>query len=437
MPRRDPPLILGGARPKVVKQVLLDPLLPTGAAIEVKPRPLGFMRQCSVRRPVCVQLSEAMLRADTGEAARALRALENAYERSVLALALPEPLADAGRGGSDALDAYLFPPSHPLRVVDEADGTGPFTEASGYCELPLDADALLDRNAALCVGEAQALRLDASEPPHLRRAFASWLWWTLGSPTALDLQAVDEVQAHPERAIATRDLNSSSEGAALFFEYLESTRSSGATGELAAGLFAAAVSNARPYELTYKNDPDLFDVLRHSLEEERDRFAQLMVNFSVARAFLGDRDDGVHLPTLGWTGAFGRVRYDWLLRFSSLPRRVLVNPPVDSSGSVLLWLDIDEAIVGAGLGIHVDWEPPVSFHWQVIKLDANGSEMGRVDVPYQERAREADMRVSDLIGARAVLLVGTNLEGIDLAHPFDPDVAPFEPHGATLYLVRL
>jgi hypothetical protein len=34
-------------------------------------------------------------------------------------------------------------------------------------------------------------------------------------------------------------------------------------------------------------------------------------------------------------------------------------------------------------------------------------------------------------------LVGTNLEGIDLAHPFDPDIAPFEPHSATVYLVRL
>ena len=39
--------------------------------------------------------------------------------------------------------------------------------------------------------------------------------------------------------------------------------------------------------------------------------------------------------------------------------------------------------------------------------------------------------------ARAVLIVGTNLEGIDLSHPFDPDVAPFEPHTATVYLVRL
>jgi hypothetical protein len=67
----------------------------------------------------------------------------------------------------------------------------------------------------------------------------------------------------------------------------------------------------------------------------------------------------------------------------------------------------------------------------------DGEELGRIDIPYQERGRDAEGRISNLEGARAVLIVGTNLEGIDLAHPFDPDVAPFEPHAATVYLVRM
>jgi hypothetical protein len=33
--------------------------------------------------------------------------------------------------------------------------------------------------------------------------------------------------------------------------------------------------------------------------------------------------------------------------------------------------------------------------------------------------------------------VGTNLGGVDLAHPFDPDFEPFEPHGFTVYLAEL
>jgi hypothetical protein len=36
-----------------------------------------------------------------------------------------------------------------------------------------------------------------------------------------------------------------------------------------------------------------------------------------------------------------------------------------------------------------------------------------------------------------VLVVGAHLERVDLDHPFDPDVAPFEPHSALVYLVAM
>jgi hypothetical protein len=249
--------------------------------------------------------------------------------------------------------------------------------------------------------------------------------------------AIDSIQAHPERAIAGRELSDDSEGSAIFFEYLESVRSTRPWGELSAALFGTAVSSNSKLGLFYDNEPDLFDVLRHSLNEEHDRFAALMVNFSVARAFLGSREDGLHLPALAWAGDFGRMRADWLVKFSTLPRRVLVNPGVDSSGSVLIWLELDEVGLGAALGFHAEWEPPVSFQWQLVKVGPDGDEVARIDVPFQERAHEVDARLQNLDGASAILIVGTNLEGIDLSHPFDPDVAPFEPHGATVYVVRM
>jgi len=371
------------------------------------------------------------------EAELALSALELAYERLVFGLGVPAPRADQGLGGSDALDAYLVPPGESVALQADAPTNELFTESSGFCELPVADAALLSRSATICVAEAITLGLDASEPPHLRRAFATWLWWVVGLPTALDVQALDDIQAHPEHAIATRDLGSESEGAAIFFEYLESARSARPWAELSTALFATAVSENHNLGLYYDNEPDLFDVLRHSLNEENDRFASLMVNFAVARAFVGSRDDGVHLPALDWAGDFGRVRCDWVIKFSSLPRRVLVNPPVDSSGSVVLWLDLDEVGLGAALGFHAEWEPPVSFQWQMVKIGPNGEEVARIDVPFQERAHEVDARFRNLDGASAVLVVGTNLEGIDLAHPFDPDVAPFEPHSATIYLARM
>lgn len=433
MPRREPPLILGGARPPTPRIVPIDPRLPTGARIETPSRPAGKTPFCSRLRPLCVHGDAG----EAEEAVRALAALELAYDRLVLTLGLPSPHADAGLGGSDALDAYLNPPSAELDVALTALAPGPFSEAAAFCRLPTGDRALLERNATLCLGEAIALGLDASETPYVRRGFATWLWWAVGLPTSLDLEAIDEVQAHPERPIADRERSRGSEGSALFFEYLETLRSAGDPGELSAALLSASASPSRHSELTYVNEPDVFDVLRHSFDEETARFAALMIDFSVARAFIGDRDDGVHLPALGWSGAFGRVRFDWLLKFSSLPRRVLVSPAVDSTGSVLIWLDLDKVALGEALGFRAEWEPPVSFQWQLVTIGGDGEELGRIDIPFQERGRDAEGRVRNLVGVKAVLIIGTNLEGIDLAHPFDPDVAPFEPHGATIYLARM
>src|SRR5690606_31605535 len=137
--------------------------------------------------------------------------------------------------------------------------------------------------ATLCVGEAIALALDASEPPHVRRAFATAAWWTIGTPTSLDLEAIDDVQSRPHAAIVTRDRSPASEGAALFFEYLEAARSAGEPLALSAALLSAAASERAATDFAFRNEPDLFDVLRHSLDEDESRFAALMVDFAVSR----------------------------------------------------------------------------------------------------------------------------------------------------------
>lgn len=433
MPRREPPLLLGGARERPRRVVPVDPRLPTGAELRAAARPEADARLCSRTRPVCVHAAS-----DRAESLpTALRALEWAYERTVLALKLPEPLPDDGEGGSDALDVYLGDAHDELVVEAGPLHPGVFTEAPAFCRLPALDGPLLLRAATLCVGEAIALALDASEPPHVRRAFATAAWWTIGTPTSLDLEAIDDVQSRPHAAIVTRDRSPASEGAALFFEYLEAARSAGEPLALSAALLSAAASERAATDFAFRNEPDLFDVLRHSLDEDESRFAALMVDFAVSRAFVGARDDGLHLPTLAWSGAFGRARFDWVIPFSSLPRRVAIQPPIDSTGAALIWLDLDEVPIGATLAVRAEWEAPVNFQWQLVKISPTGQEIGRVDVPYQQRARQAEVRMTRLEGAAAVLIVGTNLEGIEIAHPFDPDIAPFEPHGASVYLVRL
>jgi hypothetical protein len=420
----------------------LDARLPTGAAREAATRPAPTASPaCSPRRPVCVHAASGV----TGEMALALLSgLEQAYEKLVLVSDLPAPRADRGLGGSDALDLYLTHDATQgpaeLSVSHDWSLAASFDEAPGFCVLSLPARTSpdqLERWATLCVAELVQLRLDASEAPHTRRAVAAHWWQMLGHPTTDDFRAVDDMQAQPERGYARRELDRSSAGAALFFEYLEQARSNAAPAVLSASLVALGAGKSDPASAHWNNEPDWLDVFRHSFREDRPSIAGALADFAVARAFVGSRDDGRHLPSLAWLGDFGRVRFDWVLRYSSLPRRVAATRPIEPTGSMYVWLDLDEVALGSVVGFQATWERPVAFKWSLVRVDKDGVELSRIDVPFQERASSVEARATELEAAAALLIVGTNMGGVDLAHPFDPDTAPFEPHGCLVYLAKL
>jgi hypothetical protein len=366
----------------------------------------------------------------------ALAALEQAYERVVEALALPAPLSDDGHGGSDALDWYLDATQSELVVEPDAVRFGALDSAAAFCLGGSEDFWLVQRDATLCVAEAVAKRLDPAEVPALERAFATELWWLTGRITSLDAQAIDDAQAEPERAIAGRTAKPNA-AAALLLDFLELARSSQNIGTLSASLFSAAVDSTAAAAYTWNDEPDVFDVLRHSLDEDTVKTAALFGEYAVARAFLGDRDDGAHPPYEEWAGAFARPRYDWVLKYSSLPRRVHASRPLEPTGSEYIWIDLDEVPLGASLGFQAEWEAPVAFKWMLVSVDAQGRELSRVDVPFQERAQSSEARVVNLLDARAVLAIGINMGGVDLAHPFDPDLDPFEPESCTVYFARM
>jgi hypothetical protein len=280
------------------------------------------------------------------------------------------------------------------------------------------------------------LRLDPGETPHLRRAFATELWWLVGARTNFDFEAVDAVQRAPWRALGERELSPRSEGSAIFFDYLESSLGAGSPGTLSAALLSASAQVTPSEAATWHNEPDAFDVLRHTLDESEHRVAELLGDLAIARAFAGDRDDGQHSLSLAWAGTFGAPSFDWVIPFTKLPKRVRLTP-VEPTGAAFVWLDLDRVPGATTLAFQAEWEPPAEFRWQLVKIDADGNEMGRLDVPFQERQTNVEARVVDLSGARAVLVVGAHLERVDLDHPFDPDVAPFEPHSALVYLVAM
>lgn len=431
--KRIPGILFGGGSEQKPAPVVTDPWLPVGARVgALVPRPEAVDRACSTRTPVCVHWD-----ASAAESApQALFALETAYSKLVHALGLPAPRADFGEGGSDALDFYITPDAPLTGNVRRAHTRHAlFDSAAAYCTGP--GTLPWDRQATLCVAEAIAWRLNAATSPHIKRAYATHVWNTIGYPTSLDLEQLDDLQANPQLGIATRELGPVSEASGLWFEYLEQRLGRGVPLGVSTAMLAQSATQTPARSFEWHAEPDIFDVLRRTLDDKPRKIADLFLGFGVARAFLGSRDDGTHMPTLGWAGRFGAARVDWSIKFSSLPRRVGVLRPLSPTGSVYMWLSLDHVPKGKTLGFQAEWEPPAAFHWALVRVDKDGRELGRMLAPFTERGTEVEQTLVQLEGAVGVLVVGTSLGGVDPTHPFDPDVAPHEPHGCTVYLAAI
>jgi hypothetical protein len=365
-----------------------------------------------------------------------LSALEMAYERLVYALRLPSPLDDGAFGGGPEFDLYLTAGTGRARAhIDAPDPTAHFDTSSAFCTVGGGAIDR-DRAATLCVGEAIGARLDAAETPFARRALATELWFTLGTPTGSDALVIDDAQAAPERAVAGREASAAAEGGGLLLDYLDSSRGRGDPVGAALATFALAAGPKSPVAWRFTNEPDTMDVLRTTFGPTPSDVARFFADFAVARAFLGSRDIEASWPTLAWAGELGRVRFEWNVPFSSLPRQLAPARPVEPTGSTYLWVSLDESVTGVSLAFQADWEPPVAFRWVVILVDGGGRLLRRIDVPFLERETHVERLISDLSGATGVLIAGINLGGLGPSYPFDPDFEPFEPHGYTVSLSK-
>jgi hypothetical protein len=365
-----------------------------------------------------------------------LDAMESAYRRLVLAMELPAPLGDWGRGGSDALDLYLDPgATDALRTDHDDTPSSMFDSVPAFCVAAPAHGAALARIAVQCVSEAIAWRLDAAESPATRRAFATSMWWEIGSPTSADVEAVARVQAEPERALVEQTLGERSEGDALAFEFLDARRGTASPGALPAAMLSASVQSTPAQSRLWRNEPDVFDVLRHTFGPNLGGLAKLLRDLAVSRAALAG--DAATLPALLWSGRFATPRQDWTIAASSLPRNLACAHEVEPTGSVFVRLDLDRWDDKATLGLRATWESHAAFAWTVVRLDASGRDVSHLEIPFAEGETSAEARVVRFDGAHALLLVGTNVGGLGKADSFDPDVAPVEPSGCELYFARL
>lgn len=412
--RRVPPLLLGGAIQPEKSPVLLDPVLPRGALRTwAAPKNLLKEARCSLERPVCVHWP----RSTEELAAGALKDLERAFEEQVWGLRLPSnaiswrhPLVWDLQNGPVEVTARVE------RIPSRS-----FDVGRAWCEGGLASLS----GARVCVAAALTAARAPATAPWLRDGYAAALARELGEAPATGAAMVAS-WSRPEIGVLTNtsrvdalqgrgELFISLLRSARFFDYIEH-RSRDDLGH--AGFYALTLAGTRTPAGSPRWDaePDLFDVLSVTLRGDRIEIARLMDDFA-QYSFARANSDAVWLVP------------DWIVSAESLPRSVAFSRPVEPTGSIYLRLEVPESMSRLTYGFRTSCEAPVSYVWSVARLDDMGEEISRFPITFRQRGGDASGRVLPAENMRSLLLVGTNVGGVDLAHPFDPDHGPHESHG--------
>ncbi|MDC0679779.1 hypothetical protein [Sorangium atrum] len=400
-------------------------------------------RACSFTLPVCVHAPADVPGAALLESLTHLEAAMRAYD----ALGLPRPLPDGAWGGGPSYDLYLErgPRRGPMRVGYDPRALGErFDAASAFAIIaaPEGGGCASASDAAYALAHAIAMRLDAGAEQGAIAMTASYLAAIAAPCAAEELAAVDAFQRAPERALTGAALGAL-DGGLLFPWYLDDAYGTGAPAQIATSLLAIAAQATPAGAARFDAEPDTFDALRASLRSRGEDLDDLLLEFAVARAFLGSRSDGAHLSDAERFGDFGRVRFEWSLPYATLPRRVAPLRPIEPTGATYLWLDLSAEnaaarpdLKTAEITFVADWELPALFRWAIVKVDKQGAEAGRVDVAGVFGSSRAQRTVVGLDGLSGLLIVGVNAGSMIRSLPFDPDDAPFMPHAYTVWLSR-
>ncbi|MCC6648878.1 MAG: hypothetical protein IT374_25345 [Polyangiaceae bacterium] len=389
----------------------------------------GAFKVCGFRQPVCVH-------ARRGAEAAALSTLAIAEEAEGALLAqagLPRPLPDGAQGGSPELDLYLARRPQPLGLGQDLPTRHPVDRASVFAVLDERASGCAARLAVYrAVAAASLSAVDAGAEAYLFAGFGGYLAATLsGCPRELE-DAVDRAQRAPEASLFTARALDDGAASPILPLYLEGGFASGAPGALLAAM-AYGGEQSTPIDATrYRNRPDLFEVLRRVARSRDKRVDEALLDLAVARAFLGDRDDGRHVGETSRFGAFGRARFDGDFPLASLPRRVAFTPLMPT-GSTYFWIDLAGAPEGVRVALRLEWEQPSTLRWAAVRVGQRGEELSRVEITTPQATEAVEREVSVLDGAAGLLVVGVNVGEVGPGHPYRVDEQPSEPRGGTLY----
>ena len=376
-------------------------------------RPVAIaQRMCGAR--VCVHYDDST---DPAAATIAIDAAEGALA-TLSALRLPGPLPDGRLGGDARLDVYLARDADAGTYLDPGSAAGSPDRGTAFVVAAPPTTGCMGR-AAIAGGvvEAVALGQDAAMEPGSLGMVGQWVG-SLASPCFdAELAAIDEAQRSPERTI-TGAMGEVGAAGLLLPWHLEERAGSGDWGRLTMSL--TSIGSQRAGAGLFRDEPDVFDVLRATLQARGGSFADPLLDLAVDRAFLGSRSDNQHLVDAARYGDLGRVRFEWSVDHASLPRRLAPLRPIEPLGASYVYLDLTNAKLPTQLTFVADWESPGSFRWALVKLDKNGVATSRTDVVPVLGETQLQKTLPDLSTAAALLIVGVNEGDRSRDEPFDP-----------------
>jgi hypothetical protein len=428
-------------RPSVALAEDMSHAPPTGPFVHVRPsRPADprDARACSTRHPICVhgRVGGASILAVVASADRAWDVVTGALE-------LPEPDPDLD---TRAYDVYVADAvdGGSITASSTRDPRSTFDRASAFTLLDASLareSCALDFTMARAIARASLFRVAPATDEGSARAETSYLA-RLAVPCAMTVDdGIAAFQASADRAIVdtwplepARIGREFDHGASLFFWWLDATYGA-SPGSLVRAMWALSPTKTPLGAERWNDEPDGFDVLAMSFRDaltSGSKIEDLFAEFGTTRALMGLRENGLELPEARALGASLAPPLAWEIDWPTSPRRLASPVPIAPTGSSYVLVHHDGASPGARLRVEATWEQHAAIRWFVVKLDAQGREMGRVSIAAPPRATEAQMTMVNLDGVSSLLIAATNVG--DPFAPFDPDDETFEPHGWLLTL---
>jgi hypothetical protein len=423
--------LYGLAGPALAQNQWVEPAQPAPMLNE---RPGGsyHARLCSDRLAVCVHATEPSF---AKPLPHTLSILEKAYQNVVFVLNWRAPMKE-GLPAASGFDVYLVGegPTWSVRPDPPKDNTT-LARSTAFGLLRYDALDTCATEFALAAAVARAgiYAIDAAANDELANATATYIASLVVSCPSAFIAGLDDFQASPYLAVSN-PIHDQGRGALLFPWFIQTTYGSGNPADLLHALWALS---SQPYPKDsgiLLNEPDFLDTMSTLAADTRRSPSDLWLDFAVARAFVGNRDNGAYLPDTRFVGSAGAVRFEWSVSFSSLPRRFAPRYPVEPTGSSYLWLSLDSPSPHAGLGFRADWEQPDRFRFALVLVDEQGQTLSRFNPMTEERGTSVEANIETLTGAKGILVVATNTGSVLQDIAFDPDNHPYTPRGFTVSL---